>query len=552
MIEVKQLTYSYPGTERPALRDVSLQVAPGEFVLVTGPSGAGKSSLLRALSGLVPHFSGGTLSGSVRVAGLNPIIDGPQRLSRHVGMVFQNPEAQAVLDRVEADIAFALENAAIAPQEMRLRVEELLHLLELTDLRARPLHTLSGGERQRAAIAAALALRPQILALDEPTSQLDPQSASDVLIALARLNEELGLTIVLSEHRLERVLRYVDRVVALEDGQIVADGAVPGVLEQLPQLPPLGDLGRKLSWQPLPLTVKEARRFLPVLPATNGNGINRGHPSLPVHEREPLLEARDVHFGYDSRPVLRGVHLKVHAGEAVVLMGRNGSGKTTLLKTMVGLLKAQRGSISVAGQSIAGREVADICRDVAYLPQAPDDLLFADTVQEELETTLHNHRIRVEAQWVGALLARLGLAQQAAAYPRDLSVGERQRVALGALMVTKPRLLLLDEPTRGLDYKAKANLVDLWQGWKREGLGLLLVTHDVELAAQVADRVLVLSEGEVIAAGPAGDVLSGSPLFAPQMARLFPGKGWLTVDDAMKGLIRGSYASIDQDIHTQR
>lgn len=538
MIEVKQLTYQYPGTERPALQDVSLQVSAGEFVLVTGASGAGKSSLLRALSGLAPHFSGGAVSGTVRVAGCDPIVDGPQRLSRHVGTVFQNPEAQAVLDRVEADIAFALENAAIAPQEMRIRVEEVLHLLELTELRHRPLHTLSGGERQRTAIAAALALRPQILALDEPTSQLDPQSATDVLNALARLNEDLGLTIVLSEHRLERVLRYAERVVVLEDGRIVADGMTPGVLEQMEQLPPLGDLGRRLSWHPLPLTVKEAQRFLPALPATNDNGRQQTNVTPPVSGREPLLEAEDVYFGYGSRPVLRGVNLKVHPGEAVVLMGRNGSGKTTLLKTLVGLLKAERGSIAIAGQSIAGREVADICRDVAYLPQTPDDLLFADTVREELETTLRNHRIKAEGQRVEALLARLGLDCHAAAYPRDLSVGERQRVALGALMVTKPGLLLLDEPTRGLDYKAKANLVDLWQGWQREGLGLLLVTHDVELAAQVADRVLILSDGEIIAAGPARDVLSGSPLFAPQMARLFPGRGWLTVNDAVNGLIR--------------
>ncbi|MFW6184484.1 MAG: energy-coupling factor ABC transporter ATP-binding protein, partial [Chloroflexota bacterium] len=234
MITVENLTYIYPEVERPVLRDVSLTIPAGEFVLLTGPSGAGKSTLLRTFSGLVPHFSGGTIAGRIRVAGKDPVADGPQQMSRTVGMVFQNPEAQSVVDRVEADVAFALENAAVPPGEMRIRVEEALNLLELTPLRDRALHTLSGGERQRAAIAAALALRPRVLVLDEPTSQLDPQAAADVLGALARLNEDLGLTIVLCEHRLERVVRYAERVVALEQGVVVADGPVPDILERLP------------------------------------------------------------------------------------------------------------------------------------------------------------------------------------------------------------------------------------------------------------------------------------------------------------------------------
>ncbi|HSM57739.1 MAG TPA: energy-coupling factor transporter ATPase [Candidatus Sulfomarinibacteraceae bacterium] len=539
MITVENLSYTYPDEERPVLRDVSLAISAGEFVLLTGPSGAGKSTLLRTLSGLVPHFSGGAIAGRIRVAGKDPIAAGPQQMSRTVGMVFQNPEAQSVVDRVEADVAFALENAAVPPAEMRIRVEEALNLLELAPLRDRALHTLSGGERQRAAIAAALALRPRVLVLDEPTSQLDPQAAADVLGALVRLNEDVGLTIVLCEHRLERVVRYAERVVALERGAVVADGPVPDILERLPQLPPLSRLGRELGWNPLPLTVKQGRthaRRLPLPPNGDGVSLNTGDRAPQAGSNRPLLEARNVRFAYDRQPVLRGIDLTVREGEAVALMGRNGSGKSTLLKCLVGLLRAQQGEVQIEGEPIAGRSVADVCRRVAYLPQAPDDLLFAETVRDELETTLRNHGLRNGSGRIDALLQRLGLMAHAGAYPRDLSVGERQRVALGAVTITEPALLLLDEPTRGLDYAAKEQLVALWRGWQRDGLGLLLVTHDVELAAQVAQRVIILGDGEVIADGPAGQVLGSSPLFAPQIARLFPSQNWLTVEDALGAL----------------
>lgn len=531
MIHVDHLSYTFPGRSEPALRKISLHVEAGEFVLVTGPSGAGKSTLLRALSGLVPHFSGGLVAGSVRVGGHDPVGEGPRVLSRVVGFVFQNPEAQAVLEEVEAEIAFGLENAAIPPAEMRLRVEEVLNLLDLEPLRRRPLRTLSGGERQRTAIAAALALRPQVLVLDEPTSQLDPQSAEEVLSALARLNEDLGLTIILAEHRLERVLRYPDRIIALADGRVLIDGDVTQALVTLPNQPPLVRLATARGWAPLPKTTKEARRF-----AAREHRPARAQPRPVANASDPILQVNDLHFGYNGTSVLRGVDLEVGAGEIVALLGRNGSGKTTLLRLVMGLLAARRGEIRVAGQETAGQDAATISRRVAYLPQNPDDLLFADSVAAELAITLSNHRYPVTAQQIGTMLQQLGLDGTADAYPRDLSVGQRQRVALGAVMVTKPPLMLLDEPTRGLDYAAKRQLARLWKAWRDEGMGLLLVTHDVELVAEVADRVLVLGDGEIIAEGLPQQVLPASPLFAPQIARLFPEQGWLTVEDALAGL----------------
>lgn len=553
MIEFENVSFTYAGATKPALDNISLWIPEGEFALLIGPSGAGKSTLLRCVNGLTPHFSGGRLRGTIRVAGLDPVAATPAAMSRHVGFVFQDPEAQFVMDRVEDEIAFALENAAMPPQEMRVRVEETLDLLDLAPLRDRPLIHLSGGERQRVAIAAALAFRPQILALDEPTSQLDPKSAEDVLNALARLNADLGLTILLAEHRLERVLSFADSLVYLDKGGGALTGEPRMVLSQISLGPPLIQLGKALGWEPLPFTIKEGRRFSRRQGASVEAGKVRHRRSstfnksriplaAPAEAAPPRLSATDIHFAYGREPVLRGVNLTVARGEMVALMGRNGSGKTTLLKSLVGLVRPLRGRVRVDGQDVTGQDVADRARRVGYLPQDPNSLLFAETVLDEVMITLRNHGLHPdqtgEAPPVDprGLLARLHLVDKANAYPRDLSVGERQRVALAAITVTKPSALLLDEPTRGLDYAAKEALADLLRGWRDEGMAIVVVTHDVELAALLADRVMLMSQGEVIADGPPAEVMGASPLFAPQVARLFPGRGWLTVEDALAGL----------------
>ncbi len=442
--------------------------------------------------------------------------------------MLQTPEAQAVLDTVEADIAFGLENAAIPAAEMAVRVDEVMELLGLTALRDRKLSTLSGGERQRVAIASALALRPQILALDEPTSQLDPQAAADLLGALVRLNKDLGLTVVLVEHRLERVLPYVDRVIWMENGRLLLDAPPREAMSISPQAPPLQQLGRRLGWSPLPLSVREARgKYGAALAGVRRR--NQVQPALKVGRT--LLKVDGLTFGYDA-PLLRDVSFTVGAGEAVALLGRNGSGKSTLLRCLIGLLKAEKGIVEVNGRLTTNLETADICREAAYLPQNPDDLLFADSVVDELHITLQNHGLAA-GDLIERTLDGLGLTTMAAAYPRDLSVGQRQRVALAAITVTRPPLLLLDEPTRGLDYAAKQQLVTIWRRWLANGMGLLLVTHDVELAALIADRTLILDDGVIVAEGKTAVVLSNAPDFAPQMVRLLPNQGILTVEEIM-------------------
>lgn len=529
MISFNRFSYTYPGRTEPALYDISLSIQPGEFVLVAGASGSGKSTWLRTINGLVPHFTGGRVSGHLLVNGLDAIMAGPQQLSRQVGFVWQNPEAQAVLDRVEAEIAFGLENAGLPPMVMRQRVAEVLAWLELLPLRNRLISTLSGGERQRVAIASALALRPSILVLDEPTSQLDPTSACEVLDALSRLHQQLGLTIILAEHRLERVLGTVDKMILLEGGRITCHGLPDEVISQQRSVPPVVTLGRQLGWHPVPLTVAEARKYVansPVIPPSD---------FLPqVTRPQPILTVHNLGYAYDDKPALQNVSLQVGEGEIVAVMGANGSGKTTLLKNIVGLLRPHSGDIHLDTQSILGQSVAETCRHLAYLPQNPDDLLFAESVTAEMILTLNNQKQPINGEQIERLLMQLGLAPVAQQYPRDLSVGQRQRVALGAVMVARPRLLLLDEPTRGLDFQAKQNLIHLWGSWLAEGMGILLITHDVELVAQMAHYVMIMHQGTMLAEGHPAALLPHHPPFRPQIAQLFPGQSWLTVQDALR------------------
>ena len=526
MIELVDVEYWYPGAEGPALRDVSLRVDAGQLALLTGPSGSGKSTLLRCLNGLVPHFTGGRLSGTIRVAGEDPIVVGPSAMSRIAGFVFQDPEAQMVVERVEEEVAFALENLGVPRAEMARRVEDALRAVGAWELRERAVDTLSGGEKQRVAIAAALALGPRVLLLDEPTSQLDPEGADAVLDAVVRLRDERGLTVVLSEHRLDRVVGRCDRLIHLGADGTLNVGSPRDVLRDIDVGPPVVQLGKAFGWEPLPLTVDEA--------APHTCRPERGEGPVPRAAAPPILHMEDLRVTYDGVDALRGVDLDLASGQVVALMGRNGSGKTTLLRAVVGLARPRAGRIELDGRSLLRRPTAEVCREVGYLPQLPDDLLFAETVADELAVTLGNHgladRPPIEP---AALLARLGLGGLADRYPRDLSVGQRQRVALGAIAVTRPRVLLLDEPTRGLDPALKAELADLLREWRDEGTAILLVTHDVELAAELADRVVVLEAGQVVTSGTARQVLSDGPL-ATQVARLYPESGFLTVADALR------------------
>jgi energy-coupling factor transport system ATP-binding protein len=508
-----------------ALDGIDLDAASGEVLLVVGDSGSGKSTLLRTVNGLVPHASGGRFRGEVLVGEQRVRDAKPRDLAGTVGFVHQDPEAQFVVDHVEHDIAFALENLGVGEAAMRRRVEELLDALGVAHLRHRSPATLSGGERQRCAVAGAMAAAPSVLVLDEPTSMLDPQGADDVLAVVSRLTDDLGTTVLLAEHRLERAGPLADRAALLVDGRVARVGPAPDVLTGYPGAPTVTHLGRLLGWEPPPLTVRDARRLVGAGPApvpvpVASTEADRGAPG-PAAPGPAAVTAHGASVGHGSTVVLDGVDLTLHEGEIVALLGRNGSGKTTLLRALAGLAEPLAGRIERRGA-------------VAYVPQDPGSMLFAPTVRAEVETT---PRLlgRPDPAGVEHWLDALGLTRLADRHPRSLSSGQRQRLAIAAVAVGGAPVLLLDEPTRGIDPTSRAALEAAVLAHARAGGTVVIATHDVELAARCASRVIVLGDGDVVADGRARDVLAGS-LFAPQVLRVLP--PFLTVAEVEAALAR--------------
>lgn len=514
---VDHVTFRYPERDEDALADVNFEIPQGAFTLVCGGTGTGKSTLLRAMNGLVPHFTGGVFAGRVLVEGRDTSAFPPRKLSDVVAFVPQDPGASFVVDRVEDELAYAMENLAVDPARMRRRVEETLDLLDIERLRDRSVRTLSGGERQRVAIAAALTPGANVLLLDEPTSQLDPQAAEDVLAALQRLVHDLGLTVVIAEHRLDRVAGFVDLAVGCHGNGRVEVGEPPVILDHLGIGPPVSRLGRILGWQPVPLTVRDARRMAAVSGVVPQGTPTRGRSGSGGR----ALSARGISVSYGTKRVLHDVDIELRAGEIVALMGRNGAGKTTFLRCLAGALQPDRGTITAVDGPVR------LGLDAVLCPQTPEDVLFSDTVEDEIDATLKAHRLGPSAS---SLLASLGIEQLAERHPRDLSAGERLLTALGAMVAAGAGVLLLDEPTRGLDADTKQRLSGFLRSYVGEERTVMLASHDVELVAALADRVVMLAGGELIADGTPSEVLGDSAVFAPQTAKVF-GSDFMTPDD---------------------
>ena len=528
-IEWRDLGFRYDGADRPTLEGVDLAVAEAELVLVAGRTGSGKTTLLRTVNGLVPHFSGGRLSGDVLVDGRSIRGRHPRELADLVGFVGQDPLSTFVTDVVEDELAYGMEQLGLEPQAMRRRVEETLDLLGIAELRRRALRTLSGGQQQRVAIGAVLTMHPSLLVLDEPTSALDPTGAEDVLGTLARLVQDLGLTVVLAEHRMERVIPFADRLVVVEDGQ-VRGGPTAEMLESSPVAPPVVELGRLAGWRPLPVSVREARRRTSPLLEALGEPPRRPEPA----PGPALLQARDVVVRYGSTVAVREVSVSVGRGRVVALMGRNGSGKSSLLWALQGTGRRDGGQVDVEGSDPA-RLSPDRARAlVGLVPQNATDLLYLETVDEECAAA--DQQSGVAPGTCRALLDRLAPGVAGAAHPRDLSEGQRLSVVLAIVLTSSPTVVALDEPTRGLDYHAKQQLAAAVTDLAGAGRGVLVATHDVEFVALVADEVVVMAGGEVVSAGPAHRVLAESPAFAPQMSKIL-GDGWLTVDQVRAALV---------------
>jgi energy-coupling factor transporter ATP-binding protein EcfA2 len=532
-LAIEGLGYSYPHAAREALDGVSFEVAPGEFALLAGRSASGKSTLLKAACGLVPHFHGGEIEGSVAVAGLDALAAGPGELAAVVGYVAQDPETQVVSTTVAAEIELPLEMRGDAPADRARAVEEVALALAIPHLLGRTVDSLSGGELQRVALAAALVTRPRLVLLDEPTSQLDPVAGDELIWLLRRLNEEWGVAVLLAEHRLERCLAAADRVIAMESGAIGFDGSPAEFLAWSQVADPVlttpaARLFSLAGISPLPVGVRAARRTLEAAEAVPATAVphpgkSAGAASRPRAATAMAARATWVELERDQRPhdVLRGIDLEVDRGERVALMGRNGAGKSTLLRAAAGLVDPVAGKLEVPS-------------GLALLTQNPSDYLVRERVGDELpgEAGL-------------AALRTVGLEHALDADPRDLSGGERQRLALAIALAGRmdgaqlPGLVALDEPTRGMDRARKNDLVDLVTTISEQGAGVIVATHDVEFAAAFASRVVLLGDGVVIADGLAADVLSGGWYFATEVARVLDLPGVVSPEQGAAALLAG-------------
>jgi len=518
MINFDNVSITYADTTTPVLHRTNLTVPEGDLCLVIGATGSGKSTLLKAINGLVPHFTGGTLQGRITVNGRDTATHRPRDLADVVGYVAQDPLSGFVTDSVEEELAYTMESLGVPPSVMRQRVEEVLDLLALSHLRNRAPRTLSGGERQRVAIGSVLTAHPRVIVLDEPTSALDPGAAEEVLAALQRLVHDLGLTIVLAEHRLERVLEFADSMIYLPgSGSPARIGSPEEIMDSSPIAPAVVRLARLAGWSPLPLSVRDARRHAQSLREEIALAPSSAAAGLPL-QQERSIDVVDAEVRYGGTTAIAHVNLSASPSEVLAIMGRNGAGKSSLLGALAGARRLSQGSVRIDGvppQSLRGQQLV---RSVGMVPQEPMDLLTYTSVEREFAQA--DNDAGVTHGHTAQLLALFAPEVSAHDHPRDLSEGQRLALALAIVLAGKPRVIVLDEPTRGLDYAMKTRLASHLRVLATAGHTVVLATHDVELVADVATRVVVLAEGLVVADGGVAEIVLASPIFAPQVAKV--------------------------------
>jgi energy-coupling factor transport system ATP-binding protein len=514
MIKFQNVSLIYPTAERTILDKLNFEIGEGEFVLLIGETGIGKSSVLRLINGLVPHHTGGILAGSVEVGGISTRTVRPGQLAELIGIVGQNPINGFVTDIVEDELAFSMEALNLPEETMRKRIEEVLDLLSLNQIRNRKIATLSGGEQQRVAIAAAMVLHPKILVLDEPTSALDPVAAEEVLAILQRLVHDLGITVIIAEHRLERVIGYVDSVIEISANGQTRIGKPEEILKDSKIAPPIVKLARALKLPQISLSVRDLRKNTEAI-RNNGKELE---VTPEVYGRN-LIETENLSVAYENNIALQPINLKIKAGEIIALMGRNGAGKSSLIKALLNVA-SYKGNIN------------NFAKRIGYIPQDANDLLYHQSVTAECEQTDRDNGLK--SGTTASLLEELAPTVKLNSHPRDLSEGQRLALVLAIVLAPKPDLLVLDEPTRGLDYESKSLLIRLLTESATNGAAVFIATHDVELVAELASRIIILAEGELVADGNALDVLLASPSFAPQVTKVMSPRKWLTISDVLK------------------
>jgi energy-coupling factor transport system ATP-binding protein len=514
MIRFRDFAFTYAGGHKPAVTAPLLDIQKGSFTLLTGASGSGKSTVLKAINGLVPHFYGGVYSGSVMVEGKTVRDQSVAALSEAVGMVFQDSASQLVVDTVEEEIGFAAANCGCDAARTSERVAEAMRLMNIVDLAGRRTAGLSGGEKQKIAIASALSGEPRALLLDEPLAELDPEAADGLIDLLIELNRR-GLTIVVAEHRLDRLWQAADSLIEVRAGEI-RQGEPTKMAADLKDPPVSVRLSQALGFGGKTLTQEDTAGFKGA-----GQTHSRMKQSRPGGEKpgQMIVTLKDLTAVYNGKEALTDVSLDIEDGKVTAVLGPNGAGKTTLLRSICGLHKPANGAVYAAGLDPAISPPGEVFSRIGYVPQRPGVLLFADTVALEVENT--------------QALEAFSLSKLAESYPRDLSHGEQQRVALAAVLASPKPLLLLDEPTHGLDMGAKKRLADLARRIARQGTAVIIATHDIETAAIAADNAVILEEGRIAAAGEARDILTRPGPYQTQAARVL-GPGFLSIEDAVE------------------
>jgi energy-coupling factor transport system ATP-binding protein len=494
---VKNLSFRYRDRKELAIKDISLEVAQGELLLVAGASGCGKTTLIRCINGLIPRSYKGELIGEVLLNGQSMAGSPLSRISQIVGTVLQDPERQIMGSRVLSEVAFGLENLGLTREEILKRADEAMEYLGIADLRDRETFHLSGGEKQKVALAGVLSMQPHILLLDEPLASLDPASAQETLSMVRRLADE-GMTVVMIEHRVEDVLRIKpDRVLFMTEGEVRYLGAVEGLI-------------KVVNYHEVKLPAEMViMKAASELPSSELKTIPKASRMTTDKEAEPLVRFEDVTFDYEGGvDVLRGITLDINRGDIIAVLGPNGAGKTTLVKHAIGLLKPKSGRVLVNGRDTRDLSVAQIANTLGYVFQSPSHMLFAPTVYEELAfgpTNLHHTPQEIEKEVMESIQI-VNLFGREKDPPLALSFGQQKRVSIAAILAMRSRILVMDEPTAGQDYKNYMEFMDaILQLPSFEAI--LFITHDIDLAVIYANRVLIVSQGQVVADGSPKETL---------------------------------------------
>jgi energy-coupling factor transporter ATP-binding protein EcfA2 len=546
-IEINGLTYYYPKEIKPVLKNIDLKLNKGEILFVVGESGSGKSTLAKCISGAVPNFYGGTIKGSVEVDGEDITQMDHNKRAREITMVFQNPESQLIMNKVHREIAFGLENVGVKDSEMKRRIWEAMQFSNILDIADRDINTLSGGQKQRVAITSAIVYLPNCIILDEPTSQLDPSSAEDVISLIKKINDELGITIIIIEQRIHKCFDIADKILILSKGEIAFIGSKQELynekkLELQEFLPNYLKVSKALEIVNMPCGLRETRSAMEKFtyecnPTILEQDLSKG---------KEVIKIKNLCCKYDENLVIQNLNTTIKQGEFIGVMGANGGGKSTFLKSLMGLINYS-GSVKIMKsffdyqddskklaekfiensngeyKEIKKLKIKDIARVIGYISQNPNDYISKETVYDELKFSLDNYNIKDQGVIEDTLKA-LDIYRLKNKNPRDLSGGEIQRVAIASILVLGPKILLLDEPTRGLDSKVKIMLGEILERLNKNGTTIILVTHDVEFASEFCNRFLLMFDGEIVGDGSREEVLGTGIYYTTTINKIFRNK----------------------------